>query len=226
LQQRGLISYDAPAWFNSKNWRLSVTGFYDNTLDVTTFTSQRLEFSTQAQQTISKASTMFYRYTYRRVKASDIEISSDEIPLLSQPTRIGFPGFTYILDRRDNPLDTTRGIYTTVDGSVAANYFGSEADFSRVLVQNSTYYAFGKNRPKERKYVLARSTTVGVESPFGGTVILTPGEAIPTGSTPIPLPERFFSGGGNSHRGFGLNQAGPRDPQSGFPLGGSALFLN
>jgi len=42
----------------------------------------------------------------------------------------------------------------------------------------------------------------------------------------IPLPELFFSGGGNSHRGFGLNQAGPRDPISGFPLGGSALFLN
>lgn len=33
-------------------------------------------------------------------------------------------------------------------------------------------------------------------------------------------------GGGNSHRGFGLNQAGPRDPTSGDPLGGSALFLN
>jgi len=42
----------------------------------------------------------------------------------------------------------------------------------------------------------------------------------------IPLPERFFSGGGNSHRGFGLNQAGPRDPLTGFPVGGSAVFLN
>ncbi|HZP16600.1 MAG TPA: BamA/TamA family outer membrane protein, partial [Terriglobales bacterium] len=38
--------------------------------------------------------------------------------------------------------------------------------------------------------------------------------------------ERFFMGGGNSHRGFGLNQAGPRDPVTGFPLGGGALFLN
>ena len=28
----------------------------------------------------------------------------------------------------------------------------------------------------------------------------------------LPLAERFFAGGGNSHRGFGLNQAGPRDP--------------
>ncbi len=42
----------------------------------------------------------------------------------------------------------------------------------------------------------------------------------------IPLPEVFFAGGGNSHRGFGLNQAGPRDPDSGFPVGGSALFVN
>ena len=33
-------------------------------------------------------------------------------------------------------------------------------------------------------------------------------------------------GGGSSHRGFGLNQAGPRDPFTGFPIGGSALFLN
>ncbi len=42
----------------------------------------------------------------------------------------------------------------------------------------------------------------------------------------IPLPEQFFAGGGNSHRGFGLNQAGPRDPGSGFPVGGTALFVN
>jgi outer membrane protein assembly factor BamA len=49
---------------------------------------------------------------------------------------------------------------------------------------------------------------------------------LPAGETLIPLPERFFSGGGNSHRGFGLNQAGPRDLFTGFPVGGSALFLN
>jgi len=42
----------------------------------------------------------------------------------------------------------------------------------------------------------------------------------------LPLAERFFAGGGNSLRGFGLNQAGPRDPKTGFPLGGTALFIN
>ena len=226
LQQRALISYDAPRWFNTKNLRLSVTAFYDNTLDVTTFTSQRLEGSVQIEQILNKASTLTYSMTYRRVHATDIAISPDQIPLLSQPVRVGFPGFSYIRDKRDNALDSTKGNYTTIDGGVASSYFGSEADFGRILLQNSTYYAFGKNRPQGKKFIFARSTRVGVESPFADTINVTLGQTIPPGQTLIPLPERFFSGGGNSHRGFGLNQAGPRDPVTGFPLGGSALFVN
>ncbi len=226
LQQRGLISYQAPRWFNDPNWKLSVTAFYDNTLDVTTFTSQRLEGSVQAEQTISKATTMDYRFTYRLVKASNVAISTNLIPLLSLPVRVGEPDFTYVRDKRDSAFESTKGSFTTVDGGVAASYFGSEADFSRVLVQNSTYHAFGKNRVGARRFVFARSTTIGLEDPFSNTVNVAPGQSAPSGATLIPLAERFFSGGGNSHRGFGLNQAGPRDPQTGFPLGGSAIFLN
>jgi outer membrane protein insertion porin family len=233
LQQRGLLSYTAPRWFNSPNWRLSLTAFYDNTLDVTTFTSQRLEGSVQAEQIVSKATTMAYRFTYRRVKASNINISPAEIPLLSLPVRVGEPGFSYIRNKRDNNLETTKGSYTTVDAAVAASYFGSEADFSSILTQNSTYHAFGKNRPIDKKFVFARSTRIGLESAFGNTLILPPGQACPDlgqtscpSTTVIPLAERFLTGGGNSHRGFGLNQAGPRDPVTGFPVGGSGLFLN
>ena len=40
------------------------------------------------------------------------------------------------------------------------------------------------------------------------------------------MPERFFSGGSFSHRGFPNNQAGPRDDITGFPLGGNALLMN
>ena len=42
----------------------------------------------------------------------------------------------------------------------------------------------------------------------------------------VPLPERFFMGGPDSDRAFSLNEAGPRDPITGYPLGGKALFLN
>jgi len=43
-------------------------------------------------------------------------------------------------------------------------------------------------------------------------------------SQDIPLPERFFSGGASSIRAFPENQAGPRDLDTGFPLGGKALL--
>jgi outer membrane protein insertion porin family len=234
LQQRGLVSYGAPRWFNNPDWKLTFTGFFDHTIDVTTFRSQRLEGSAQAEQIISRkadktpVSIINYRFNYRLVKATHLAgtIQPQQIPLLSQPVRVGEPGFGYSRNRRDNDLETTRGSYTTVDAGVAAHFFGSEADFSRVLVQNSTYHPFGKQRRSSKELVFARSTRVGVEIPFSNTVIIQPGQATPASATLVPLPERFFMGGGNSHRGFGLNQAGPRDPVTGFPLGGSALFLN
>jgi outer membrane protein insertion porin family len=238
LQQRALISYNAPGWLDNDKLTLSFTGFYDNTLDITTFTSKRLEGSGQIHQCLGSLgqcsgsnrppSEMVYSFTYRRVQASNLVISPNLIPVLSQPTRVGMPGFTFIRDRRDNPLESTKGTYTTIDAGVAASFFGSEADFSRILVQNSNYYLFGKHRPLSKRFVLARSTRVGVQIPFGQTEILEPAELLTAPSTVnlIPLPERFLSGGGNSHRGFGLNQAGPRDLKTGFPVGGSALFLN
>jgi outer membrane protein insertion porin family len=233
LQQRGLISYTVPKLFNSDKFKLIFTIFYDNSLDIATFTSQRWEGKVDLRQQINKPSFIVYRFDYRRVKASNFatDFSPALVPQLSLPARVSGPGFTYIRDKRDNPLESTRGTYFTLDASAASTYFGSEADFGRALSQHSTYYAFG-GKPGHQ-FVFARSTTIGLEQPFRGTKVLSPGtcplnaadEPTCTIAT-IPLPEQFFAGGGNSHRGFGLNEAGPRDPDSGFPVGGTALFVN
>ncbi len=246
LQQRGLISYTIPKLFDNDKFKLIYTIFYDNSLDVATFTSQRLEGKVDLRQQIGRSgaepgtrpgpSSITYRFDFRRVKASNFAqgFSPGEIALLSLPARVGGPGFTFIRDKRDNPLESTKGNYFTLDGFASSKYFGSEADFGRVLVQNSTYQAFWGKGKSARQYVFARSTTIGLEQPVRGTRVLPPGSCPlnsagePTCSdiTTIPLPEQFFAGGGNSHRGFGLNQAGPRDPSSGFPVGGTALFVN
>jgi len=231
LQQRALINYDIPKLLNLDKLRFTSTGLYDNTVDVSTFTSKRLEQTFQVLQVLYKVqdrelTTFAYRFSYRRVEASNIEVTSNLIPLLSQPTRVGTPNFIYIRNRRDSDLESTRGSYTTIEGGVAASYFGSEADFSRFLAKNSTYHTFLRNRSTGQGFVFARSTTVGIENRFGSTVLLDPAQTVAAGETLIPLPERFYSGGGNSNRGFGLNQAGPRDPFTGFPVGGSAVFLN
>jgi outer membrane protein insertion porin family len=74
--------------------------------------------------------------------------------------------------------------------------------------------------------VFARNTRVGMESPYGSLEKISLGNNQFTYTDSLPLPERLFMGGTDSHRGFSINQAGPRDPQTGYPIGGNALFLN
>ena len=238
LQQLGLISYEIPKILNNDRLKLFFTIFYDNSLNVATFTSERLEGKIDLRQQLGKlqadrSTSITYRFDYRQVKASKFasDFSPAEFSLFSLPAHVGGPGFTYIRDHRDNPLESTKGQYFTLDGFGASSYVGSQSDYGRALGQDSTYYAFG--RPNH-KFVFARSTTLGLEQVYGGTRILPPGTcplnnlqtACQSNISIIPLPELFFAGGGNSHRGFGLNQAGPRDPDSGFPVGGSSLFVN
>jgi outer membrane protein insertion porin family len=217
LQKRVLLTFEAPRLFDDPNLKFTISTFYDDTRDVTTFTSQRLEEATQLEQHVNKSITMLYGFSYRRVKASDFPSNFDptSIALNSQPVRVGMPTVAVIRDRRDDPLDSTKGSYTIANLGVASGIFGSETNFGRMFVQNSTYYTFKK------KFVLARSTRLGYEAPYGSCPTCLPGQ-----SPVVPLPERFFEGGGNSHRGFSINQAGPRDPASGTPIGGSADFIN
>ena len=133
------------------------------------------------------------------------------IPVLSQPVRVGLVSFGWILDRRDDPVDPHKGVYNTVDIGLAEHAFGSQINFVRFLMRNATYHPIGK------KMVLARSTEVGDIYAFRYS-----GDP----ASAIPLAERFFGGGGSSHRGFPELQAGPRDPTTGLPVGGQFLFFN
>jgi outer membrane protein assembly factor BamA len=145
------------------------------------------------------------------------------VPLASQTARVGGPGWVYLRDKRDSPIEPTKGNNTSFDVSWQSRFFASEADFARLLIQNATYHAIGK-----KGMVFARSTRIGVEQTFHQTVLpdANPIHPLNPGDVTIPLPERLFAGGASSHRGFAINQAGPRDFGSGQPLGGSALFLN
>ena len=210
LQYRAMLSYTADNFLSQKSLSLQLTGFADKTQDVNTFTSIRYEGAVQVVETLAPSSSLLYRYFYRRVKATNINqtINPEEIPLLSQPTLVSGFGITYARDRRDNPGDAKHGTFNTVDVSVASTSLGSSASFFRGFLQNSSFYSFG------REFVFARSTRFGLEEPLGTTT-----------EVDIPLPERFFAGGGTSLRGFGLNQAGPRDSDTGFPIGGLALLV-
>ena len=218
LQERALFSYTAPRFWHAPRLTLLFSGFVERSFDVLTFASQRLEGSVALQQKRGRSDTLLYRYSYRRVEAErdTLKVSVQDIPLFARPVRVGMLGASFVRDRRNDPTESRRGSFLTMDAGLSSSLVGSEANFVRFLGQFSTYHALGPN------LVLARNTRFGVADPFG-----KPRQVLnELGAPDIPLPERFFSGGGNSHRGFGINQAGPRDLETGFPIGGRALLLN
>ncbi len=213
LQKRASISYFVPRVFSLAKFDATLSILYDDTHDVRTFQSKREEASAQFVQHVSKSLTAFYRFNYRNVGVSNLKIDPLLLPRLAQSVRVGISSFNLVQDRRDDPTDPHKGVYNTLDVGWATRFFGSQTSFVRVLARNATYYRLGE------KIILARETQIGLQPAYR-----IPANADP--SDPIPLPERFYGGGGNTQRGVPENQAGPRDDLTGFPLGGSALFFN
>lgn len=209
IQQRLVLNYIAPQFRGNENFNLSFSTLLDRSRDVNTFTSSRVEGAVQFAQRATRAVTLQYRASIRRVfiDENSLNISPILIPVYSQPVRTTLFSFGLLQDRRDDPIDATRGIYNTFDFGYAPEILGGQTRYTRLLFRNSTYHRIG------RDLVLARSGSFGWIENLDDEV--------------LPLPEKFYSGGATTHRGFPENQAGPRDPITGFPIGGEAfLFLN
>jgi outer membrane protein assembly complex protein YaeT len=208
LQYRLLTSYLAPQLLGRPWLNLEFGGFLEKESNVKTYTARKYELSAQLVQQVNRATTMGYRYSYRRVLVDpdSLRVPPQEIPLLSQPTKVSSFGAVWIRDRRDNPAEASRGDFLSVDASVASRAIGATADFVRLATQHSTFHPLGP-------VSFARSTRFSVLLRYGGSQTFD-----------IPLPERYFAGGGNSLRSFGFNQAGPR-ADTGFPVGGEALLI-
>jgi outer membrane protein insertion porin family len=212
LEQVALLTYQDPHFRDKPSLNLTLSGGYNNSAVITTYKAAILSAALRFSQRITKPTTLIYSFSYRRVSvnAATLQVSLAQIPLLAQPVRVGGPGITYIRDTRDVALDAHHGSFTTGEIFFADGKFGSQANFDRVDLSNATYYDLGMHH-----WVIARQTRYGQERSFGdGDEQL------------LPLPERLYAGGATSHRGFGINSAGPRDPQTGFPVGGAGVFVN
>jgi outer membrane protein assembly factor BamA len=232
IEDRALLGYSIPDTFGNPHFSFQATAYTEKTQDINTFTEMRYEGSVQLTEQVTPRTTFLYRYTFRKVQVSNLNthIAPEQIPLFEQPTLVSQFGVTWFRDTRDNPADASKGSFNSADFSDADTVLGSSASFLRFFFQNSTYY------PIKRRFSFARSTRFGILVPYRDTISLSfpppaPGACVPGAVAPgplptiIPLPERFFSGGGTSLRGFALNQAGPRDACTGFPIGGQAILV-
>jgi outer membrane protein insertion porin family len=219
LEQKVNFIFQNPHLNGNRNLGLTFNGGYANSQDVTTYVASRLDAGFRVTEgfsapgsLLSRANTFIYEFNFRRVKVaeSSLQVFPSFITQLATAVRVGGPGFTWIRDTRDSPIDAHRGTYTSFQEFLSAVRFGGEAQFNRIDLTNSSFYGFNKNR-----FVLARNTRYGQERTFGnGNQLL------------LPLPERLYSGGATSMRGFSINAAGPRDPQTGFPIGGAGALIN
>jgi outer membrane protein assembly complex protein YaeT len=207
IQQRAIASYVIPQFANSENLTLTFSALFDNSYDIRTFASRRWEGSVQLAERLSRTNSLQYRFSFRHSAVTDLKISPELVPLLSQPVRVGMLSMSYIYDRRDNSTDTHRGMLNTIDAGISLAAFSSQTDFTRLILRNSTYHPIG------RDVVIARSLQFGYINRLGGLA-------------EIPLAERLFAGGANTLRAFPDNQAGPRDLVTGFPLGGTAMLFH
>ncbi|MBV9300864.1 MAG: BamA/TamA family outer membrane protein [Acidobacteriaceae bacterium] len=225
LEQRESLNYIVPRFLGSPKRTGTFSILYDTTQNVQTFSVRREQASLQISQRFNRASTMLMRFIYRR-DAPNTTIPALNTPAFTSAVRLGELSGSYIQDHRDNPADAHRGFWNTVDGGLAGNFFGSQRNYVRLLGRNATYTSLGRN------LVFARQTQIGLIKPYRIQAGFNSFDV-------IPLPERFFGGGSVSMRGFGDNQAGPRDigtlselpgtpvtPPTGFPIGGDAIFFN
>ena len=218
IEDRALLTYTAPNTFANPHFTFQANAYTEKTQDINTFTEERYEGSVQLTDQVTRFTTLQYHYAFRRVLVSNINntVPPEDIPLFEQPTLVSQFGVTWARDARDNPADATKGSFNSFDFGIADTAIGSSASFLRMYYQNSTYHPLG------RRFSFARAFRFGVLQPYKDTVSL----AFPAQTSAvqlIPLPERFFAGGGTSLRGFALNQAGPRD-LNGFPVGGQAIL--
>ena len=229
LQYRAALGYSADNFLAKSSLSLQLTGFADKTQDVDTFTSTRYEGSVQLVDKISSSSSLLYRYFYRAARKfpRSRKCCLEENPAAgASQLGSGFRvlGQTVMRHRRDDPSDAKRGTFNTADASIASTALGSSASFFRGFVQNSSFTSLG------RAFVFARSVRFGIELPLGDTVEGAQLSCTTTVSSApqeiIPLPERFFGGGGTSLRGFGSRQVGLAILHRVPPLGPRELAFN
>jgi outer membrane protein insertion porin family len=193
-------------------------------------TINRFTFNIETQRILDREtrSIVFVRYAYEDVRL--INLGSLLIQPILEPdrsVRISRFGAAFVRDTRErcegsarlfrvnangtdercdySATDATNGDYLSLDYSLAIRQLGGNISFNKLQATYRRYYRI----QKARGTVLAGNITLGLASVFnprdrdGNGVI----DEI---DLTLPISERFFSGGSTTLRGFGYEEAGPR----------------
>ncbi|HVQ99467.1 MAG TPA: outer membrane protein assembly factor BamA, partial [Mycobacterium sp.] len=148
--------------------------------------------------------------------ADDVEVGSAQCgvtPTLSPSicdqrgvTLTSAPGYTLRWDKRNDPINPTRGFYLSLTQDFAG--FGGDVRYVKTVGEGGWYHGFNSD------FILSVTSQAGYVGAWGGD--------------DVRINDRFFAGGGNGggaiFRGFQVAGIGPRDTTPG--LGQEALGGN
>jgi outer membrane protein insertion porin family len=167
---------------------------------------------------VSDYGRMFVNYSYERVKVTELATAFED-PLLVQNNplladslllqqggrrTVSKIGPSYVFNTVDHPIFPTTGTRYTASFDLAG--LGGNTNYYNPRVEGIWY-----KRLNTRTSLGFRAQGEYI-APFGST-------------TAIPIFEKLFLGGEYSMRGFDLRTVAPRDPQSGFIVGGNKSML-
>jgi outer membrane protein assembly factor BamA len=192
LDQRFAAYYIDPT-FRWSPWTATTSVSYEKDEENPIFSSQQELGSIQLQRAIDAArkDILFFRYGYSYTNITHVLIPA-LVPPRDQNIRLSTLGANFTHDTRDNPLDEHSGMLDSIEVDFNSSKLGSNVDFTKLTAQAAIY------REKFHHIVWADSIRIGMAQPFNGSF--------------VPLSESFFTGGGNSLRGFPLDGAGPQTP--------------
>lgn len=190
LDQRGAIYLITPKIF-WEAWRATTSFSIERDEENPIFSFQQGVSSFQLQKPIDRAQKdiLFLRYSFNKTSITRVLISQ-LVPAQDRNVRLSTLAANLTRDTRDNPLDEHSGVLRSLELDFNTTKLGSNVDFAKALGQVAFY------KRKFDNIVWADSIRIGMEEPFADSF--------------VPLSEEFFSGGGNSLRGFPLDGAGPQ----------------
>ena len=190
LDQRGAVYYIDP------NFRLVVRGkpplrSLPNATKKTRSSPRRRKSAAfnSAPPRPRKERHLFLRYSFSQTDLTRILIPA-LVPTDDQHVRLSTLAANLTRDTRDNALDEHKGVLQSLELDFNTTKLGSSVDFAKLTGQAAFY------KEKFHHIVWANSIRIGLAEPFA--------------NSRVPLSEAFFTGGGNSLRGFPLDGAGPQ----------------
>ena len=219
LDQRAGIYYIDPT-LRWTSWKSTVALSFERDEENPIFSSQQEIGSYQIQQFIdsAKKDLFFVKYSYGKTDLTRVEIP-ELVPTADQHVRLSGFGANLTRDMRDSVVDEHSGMLDSLEVDLNATKLGATVDFAKLTSQGAYY------KEKFHHIVWAGSIRIGLAQPYA--------------DSRVPLSESFFTGGGDSLRGFPLDGAGPQRniyvcssgqtapncPQINVPSGGNELLV-